>query len=203
MLRVALTGGIATGKTHVLDRFHALGVPTLDADRLARDAVNPGEPAWHAVVQRFGRDIVQDDESLDRKALAATVFGDIGARRDLEAIVHPVVHAAIDDWSDDLARRGVSLIAVVDIPLLFESGRAGDFDRVVVTYCVPERQLARVQHRDGLTAHEAAQRIEAQWPSARKVEHADYVIDTQGSLAQTDRQVEEIYGRLVADARRA
>lgn len=203
MLRVALTGGIATGKTYVLGRLAALGVPTIDADRLAREALDPGRPGWQAVVRRFGPAITDADGVIDRRALAAIVFQDAKARHALEAIVHPIVQEAIAGWFDEIQRRGDAPVAVADIPLLFETGRQGDFDRVVVTRCAPQIQRARVRDRDGAGELEAQQRLDAQWSPALKAAQADYVIDTGGTFENTDRQVDAVYAGLSADARRA
>jgi dephospho-CoA kinase len=201
MLKVALTGGIATGKSYVRGRLAALGAPTLDADRLAREAVAPGSPGFHAVVARFGSDVVAPDGTLDRARLAAIVFADEAARHDLEAIVHPVVYANIEAWLAALAAQAPAPpLAVVDIPLLFETGRAGAFDAVVVVACAPALQVARVIARDGATEAEARRRLAAQWPIEEKVRRADLVIRTDGSFEDTDRQVQEVYAALLRRA---
>ena len=202
-LRVALTGGIATGKTVALARFAALGVPTLDADELARDVVTPGSAACHAVRQRFGPAVLTSNGALDRKALAAVVFNDPIARRDLEAIIHPDVHAQITTWFAALQARGDHPFGIADIPLLYETNHAADFDRVIVTACDPETQVQRVMARAGATEVEARQRLAAQWPTAEKVARADVVIRTDGTLAETDRQVEELYRELMAVTHRS
>jgi len=189
MLKVALTGGIATGKTHVREGFDSLGVPTIDADTLAREVMMPSSPALQAAVQRFGRGILSDDGTLDRRALAAIVFTDEQARKDLEAIVHPAVYAAIAAWFVRLAAKGAPPVAIADVPLLYETGNAGSFDRVIVVSCPPETQLARVMARDGFTEAEARLRLEAQWPIGEKVRRADYVIETSGSFENTQHQV--------------
>lgn len=196
MRRIALTGGIATGKSHVRRTFEALGVPTLDADRLARDAVQPGSPGLRQVVDRFGPAVLGPDGALDRRALGAIVFEDADARRDLEAIIHPIVRAAADRW---LASLPPSVpFAIADIPLLYETGRDRDFDAVIVAACDEGTQLARLMQRDGLTEAEARRRIGAQWPLAEKTRRADYVIRTDGTPEDTDRQVVELYRRLEA-----
>ncbi len=199
-LRVALTGGIATGKTVALARFAALGVPTLDADVLARDVVTPGSAALDAVRQRFGLAVLTSNGALDRKALAAIVFNDPIARRDLEAIIHPHVSAQITTWFAALQARGDHPFGIADIPLLYETNRAADFDRVIVTACDPETQVQRVMARAGATEAEARQRLAAQRPTAEKVARADLVIRTDGTLADTDRQVEELYRELMASS---
>jgi dephospho-CoA kinase len=196
LLRVALTGGIATGKSYVRARVAGHGIPTLDADTLARDAVAPGSSGLAEAVARFGERILAPDGGLDRKALAATVFADPQARADLEAIVHPRVREATGTWLDRLAVAGESL-AIVDIPLLFEAGRDRDFDRVIVTSCPRSQQVARVVERDGLTPSQADARIDAQLPTDEKVRRADFVIDTGGTYGDTNRQIDRVVEKLL------
>jgi dephospho-CoA kinase len=196
LLTVALTGGIATGKSHVLRHLAARGVPTIDADILARDVVAPGTPALRAIVARFGEGMRDASGGLNRRALADLVFADAEARRNLEAIVHPAVYAAIADWLARLDAAGQHRLAVADIPLLYETGHEGDFDRVIVTRCEPARQIARLQARDGLSEAEARARLAAQWPVAEKAARAHYVIDTNGPVAETDAQVDAVLARL-------
>jgi dephospho-CoA kinase len=200
VLRVGLTGGIATGKSYVTARLQAAGLPTIDADRLARDAVAPDSPGLRAVAARFGSAVLTPAGALDRAALGALVFADPDARADLEAIVHPEVRRRIAEWQDELARGGYRGPLVADIPLLFETGRAGDFDVVVVVACDPARQRARVMARDGLSEGAADQRLAAQWPIGEKVARADYVVKTDGTFADTDAQVEVLIERLRASA---
>ena len=196
LLRVALTGGIATGKTYVRTRLASHGIPTLDADTLARDAVAVGSGGLAAVIARFGPAILQADGSLNRKALGGIVFADPQARADLEAIVHPRVREATAAWLDRLAQSGEAL-AIVDIPLLFETGREREFDRVIVTNCPRGQQLARVVERDGLTAADAEARIDAQAPAEDKVRQADFVIDTGGTYGDTNRQIDRVVEKLL------
>ena len=194
MVRVALTGGIATGKTTVLRRLQAHGVAVIDADVLARDAVAPGSAGQRAVEGRFGRAVVGPGGHVDRQALGRIVFADRAARADLEAIIHPAVYQAIERWFAGLPAG--TPVAVADIPLLFETGRAADFDRVVVAACPPAQQVERVMARDGITEAEARARVAAQWPIDRKVERADYVIWTTGTLQETERQVDAVLDAL-------
>ena len=200
MMRVALTGGIATGKSDVLARFAARGVPTVDADRLAREAVEPGRPAWKALRTRFDAALFTPDGALDRRRAAALVFDDAAARADLEAIVHPHVRAAIDAWFASLAAAAAAPFGIADIPLLFETDRAGAFDRVVVTACDAETQLARLARRDGLSPAAGRKRLAAQLPTAVKAARADFVVQTGGSFDDTERQVESIYRTLAGAA---
>ncbi|AMY10928.1 Dephospho-CoA kinase [Luteitalea pratensis] len=200
VLRVGLTGGIATGKSYVTRRLDEVGLPTIDADRLAREAVAPGSPGLRAVVNRFGRDILTEGGALDRAKLGSLVFRDATARTDLEALIHPEVRRRIAEWQAGLVKNGYRGPLIADIPLLFETGRAGDFDAVVVVACDPARQKARLIERDGLSDVEAGQRIAAQWPIAEKVRGADYVVRTDGTFEDTDAQVAELVTQLRASA---
>ena len=194
--RIALTGGIATGKSYVRTRLEALGVPTIDADRLAHAAIAPGTPGLAAVVARFGTGVLEADRQVNRAALGAIVFADDGARRDLEAIIHPVVRRAIDEWYASLPPD--TPFAVAEIPLLYENGRDRDFAAVVVAACHPERQVERLMARAGLDAEAAQRRIAAQWPIAEKVRRAAYVVRTDGSYADTDAQIVAVHAALLA-----
>lgn len=199
MIRAALTGGIATGKSYTLSRFATLaGVSVVDADQLAREAVAPGSPGLQAVVQRFGPEILRPDATLDRAALGRLVFADPAARADLEAIVHPEVYRRINHWSASLPAS--TRVAIADIPLLYETGHRYDFERVIVCACSPAEQVRRIMARDGLSDAEARARLAAQWPIEEKVARADYVIRTDGSHAETDRQVRTVFEALNADA---
>lgn len=198
MLRVALTGGIATGKSLSLAHFAALGVPVVDADVLARQIVAPGSPALAAVRARFGAPILAADGSLDRAALGRIVFSDRAARADLEAIVHPAVYRRIGEWFFTLPPG--TTVAIADIPLLFETGHTPDFHRVIVCACAPAEQLRRLMARDRLSEAEARARLNAQWPINEKVARADYVISTDGTMADTEAQVRTVYARLKAES---
>lgn len=195
LLRVGLTGGIATGKSFCLRRFADLGAPTLDADIVARAVVAPGTPGFAAVVSRFGADVVTADGSLDRPALARIVFADTAARHDLEAIVHPAVYAETVHWFASERDRGAT-IAIADIPLLYETGRVDRVDRIVVAYCPPEVQKQRLIARSGLLPDDAQRRIDAQLPIDEKRQRADFVIDTSGAFADTLREVDRVWHAL-------
>jgi dephospho-CoA kinase len=196
MLRVALTGGIGTGKSYVADRLATAGIPVVDADRLAREAVAPGTPALAAIAARFGPAVLDGRGALHRDGLAAIVFADPRAREDLEAIVHPAVRRGIDAFFAGLPP--LTELAVADIPLLFETNRAADFDAVVVAACPPEMQVARVMARDGVAEEAVRQRMAAQLPIEAKVQRADYVIDTSGSFLDTDAAVDRVLDQLRA-----
>jgi dephospho-CoA kinase len=190
-----LTGGIATGKSYVRARFESLGVPTIDADLLAREAVAPGSEGLAAVARRFGSGVLDAAGALDRQALARIVFADPAARRDLEGIVHPFVRRRADEWFRSLDPKRVPF-AVADIPLLFETGGQGAYDAVVVTACDPEAQVRRIVARDRVSESEARQRLAAQLPIDEKVLRADFVIRTDGTHEETDRQVRDVITRL-------
>jgi dephospho-CoA kinase len=192
---VALTGGIATGKSYCLGRFAAHGVPTIDADVLAREAVAAGTPGLAAVAERFGAGVLAADGTLDRPALGRIVFGDTKARAALEAIIHPEVYRRIREWFANLPAG--AHIAMADIPLVFETGHNHDFDEVVVAACDPEEQVRRVMARDGLSDAEARARLTAQWPIEEKAKRANRVIWTDRGFAETDRQITDTYTALL------
>jgi dephospho-CoA kinase len=190
MLRVALTGGIATGKSYVLDRLRKRGVPCLDADSLVHGVEAAGTEATAAIAARFGSDVLAADGSVDRAKLGPIVFADRAARRELEAIVHPAVYRAIAAGLRAFELVGDYVFAVVDVPLLYETGAETNFDKVIVTACPPEVQLARLLER-GLSEASARQRLAAQWPTDQKVERADFVIRTDGTFENTNLQIDE------------
>lgn len=199
-LRIALTGGIASGKSVCLATFKGLGAQIIDADQLARDAVAPGSPGLAAVIDRFGPSVQHADGSLNRQALAALIFTSgrsMDARQELEEIIHPRVYAAIERWFAALQAP----IGIADIPLLYETGRSGDFDAVVVASCRADQQLARLMARDGLSEADARARLAAQWPLADKAAHADYVIDTSGTLSETEQRTKAVWEKLSAAIR--
>jgi dephospho-CoA kinase len=195
MLKVALTGGIATGKSHVLEQFRRHGVPCLDADTLAHGVESAGTEATAAIAARFGPDIVTADGAVDRAKLGPLVFKDAAARRDLEAIVHPAVYRAIAAGLRAFALVGDYPFAVVDVPLLYETGAEKDFDRVIVVACEPATQIARLVLR-GMSDEAARQRLAAQWPTDEKQARADFVITTDGTFDDTNQQIDAVYGKL-------
>jgi dephospho-CoA kinase len=195
MLRVALTGGIATGKSYVLDQFRRRGVPCLDSDALVHGIEAAGTESTHAIAARFGAQVIAADGAVDRRALATIVFADAAARRDLEAIVHPAVYRAIAAGLRAFELTEHPALAVVDIPLLYESGHASDFDKVIATMCPPDMQVARLLER-GMSEKDARQRIAAQLPAADKSARADFVVRTDGGFAETDRQVDALFRTL-------
>ena len=179
------------GKSYVLDRFRRAGVPCLDSDALAHGVEAPGTEATAAIAARFGRDVLAGDGSVDRAKLGPVVFADPAARRDLEAIVHPAVFRAIEAGLRGFELTGGGPFVVVDVPLLYETGAAVRFDRVIVTICAEPAQIERLRAR-GLSEAAARQRLAAQLRTADKAARADYVIRTDGTFEETDRQVDEI-----------
>ena len=196
MIKVALTGGIATGKSHVLRHLRDRGIPALDADDLVHDGMRPETSITQAIALEFGTGVLNSDGSVDRALLGAKVFADPDARLRLEAIVHPSVYETICKWFE--AANGT--IGVVSIPLLYETHHETDFDVVVVTVCKPEQQLQRIMER-GLSEEEARLRMAAQIPTEDKALRADYVISTSGSTSETDAQVDDLLIELAKRAR--
>ena len=194
MVKIALTGGAATGKSYVLEQLRRAGVPTLVADDLAHGVTAAGTEATAAIAARFGADVLAPDGSVNREVLGPVVFADAAARRELEAIDHPAVYRAIEAGLRAFEKSG-DAVAVVEIPLLYESGHAQDFDRVIVTACSPETQLARLVER-GISEGRARQVLAAQKPTAEKAAQADYVIQTGGAKAETDLQVRALIQQL-------
>ncbi len=188
MRRVALTGGIATGKSTVAATLRARGVPVVDSDRLARDAVAPGSDGLAEVVARFGAAVLHPTGALDRAALGRRVFADGTARRDLERIVHPRVRTGVAAFF--AAAAGPA--AVAEIPLVYETGWFTAFETVVVAACHPRIQVERLRTRDGLDDAAIAARLAAQWPIEDKVRLADGVLRTDGTLEQTARAAEAL-----------
>ena len=180
--RIGLTGGIASGKSSVGQWLKGQGIPVLDADLYARQALAPGQAASHAVMARYGNEVISagsDPEAaeLDREALGAIVFSDPTQRQWLEELVHPLVR---QEFESNLNRLVSEPIVVLMIPLLFEAGLDSLCTEVWVVNCSPQQQLKRLIKRNGLTAEEADRRIQSQWPLAKKVGLADQVIDNSG-----------------------
>jgi dephospho-CoA kinase len=195
MLRLGLTGGIATGKTAVAAMLREIGFDVIDADSIARQLIEPGPPAYHEVVREFGNAILDADGHVNRASLAALVFADPAKLARLNAILHPrvegLIHRQFDEWSSDGSRTA----AFVEAALLVEAGYHQKLDGLVVTWCRPEQQLERLRAR-GLTDEDARRRIAAQLPEAEKLRHATEKIDCSGSLEDTRAQVEALAAKL-------
>jgi dephospho-CoA kinase len=195
MLRVGLTGGIASGKSVVAKMMRELGLHVLDADALAHHLIEPGQPAYDEVVREFGREILRPDGHVDRKKLGEIVFRDPARRERLDRIVHPRVIEARERELIELELATPRGIAVIEAALLVEVGYHKKLDRLIVSSCRPEQQMERLLAR-GLTKEEAQQRIAAQLPMAEKLRVADDVVDCSGTLEETQRQVEALVARL-------
>ena len=197
MLTVGLTGGIAVGKSTVMQTFAALGAVCFDADAIARSVVEPGRPALAAVVEAFGRSVLSPDGSLDRAALGEIVFGDPERRRELEAILHPPIIAEQDRLIAEVRATKPDAIVIVDAALMIESGGYRRFDLLVVVHCAPEVQRQRLMARNGIAPEEADRRIAAQMPQDEKLKYATLAIDTGGTLDDTRQRTEAAWRELV------
>ena len=201
MLRVGLTGSIGVGKSFVGSVFVELGCRLLDADDIAREIVLPGSEGLKNIVNEFGPDVLRFDGALDRKALASIVFADEQKRQLLNAILHPRIIERQDEilrgWELDTPDG----IAIVNAALMIESGGYKRFDKLVVVHCRPEVQLERLMLRDGLSLHEAQERINSQMPQSEKQKYADYLIDTSDGFELTRQRTTEVYSQLSRIAR--
>lgn len=196
MIRVGLTGGIASGKSTVAELLAERGALIIDADRLAREVVEPGTPALAAIAARFGPEILAGGQ-VDRAALGRLVFADPGARRDLEAIVHPAVRARAAELE---AVAEPDAVVVHVIPLLVETGQQDAFDLVVVVDADPEIQFRRLASRNGFDRDQAAARIGAQAGREERLAAADVVIDNSGDRDRLAEQVDALWSRLSRSA---
>ncbi len=201
MLKVGLTGGLATGKTHVANTLARLGCRVLSADQLGHEVLLPGAEAYDDVVREFGSSILGSDGRIDRRALAAEVFDRPERLEKLNSLVHPHVIRREEQWLAQLAAGEPSAIAVVEAAILIETGSYKRFDRLILTICPPETQIRRHMERSGETEAEARSRVARQMPLEAKRRYADYVIDTSGSREDTDRQVGEVFRKLEQEAR--
>ena len=198
-LLVGLTGGIGTGKSTVSRMFRDLGSLIIDADLLAREVVEPGEPAYEKIVAEFGKRILEPDGRIDRRKLGALVFGDEAKRKRLEALTHPEIRSRYAGILKELTVQRFDGIVIFDAALLVEAGGARNMDRLVVVSADEAAQRKRLMVRDDISEEEAAQRIRSQMPLAEKIKQAHYVIDNLGSHEATERQVKEVHERLLAD----
>ena len=200
MLKVGLTGGIASGKSVVGEMFAAVGVHVIQADVIAHRLMQPGETVYKQVVEHFGSGILNPDRVINRAKLAEAVFGDSPRVEELNRIVHPVVVAEQDRWMEEVGRADARAIAMVEAALILEAGAEDRFDCLVVVTCRPEQRAKRWAQRLHLdeesARREVTRRMAAQWPDEDKIKAADYVIDNSGSLDQTERQVREVFAQL-------
>ncbi len=196
MLRVGLTGGIATGKTTVGLMLVELGCHLIDSDRITHELFEPGQPVHREVVAAFGTSAAGPDGRINRSVLGGIVFGDPEARATLNAIVHPAVIERQQAWLKEMEAADPPGIAIVDAALMIEVGTYKNYDKVIVVTCAPEIQKQRLRLRSGLSEEEIERRIASQMPMPEKVKHADFVIDNSGDRAQTRRQVQEVNSKL-------
>ena len=201
MLKVGLTGSIAVGKSFVANVFAELGARVIDADQTAREVVAPGTAGLAAIAEAFGNEILAADGSLDRARLGEIVFADESKRQLLNGITHPLVWAAQDERLRQWEAEDPCGVAIVDAALMIESGGYRRFEKLLVVYCQPAIQLARLTQRNNLSQAEAEQRIAAQMPQEEKKRYADYLLDTSQGFADTRRQVAQLYAELKELAR--
>ncbi|WP_202889894.1 dephospho-CoA kinase [Actinopolymorpha rutila] len=195
-MRVGLTGGIGSGKSEVARRLAAHGAVVIDADRLAREVVAPGSDGLAAVVEAFGEEVLGPDGALDRPALGRLVFADVGARRRLEAIIHPRVRARAAELERAAVAADPDAVVVHDIPLLVETGQQGGFDEVIVVDVPEEVQTDRLTRVRGISVDDARARAGAQASRDERRAAATMVVDNSGSLTELDARVEELWRRL-------
>jgi len=216
MLKVGLTGGIASGKSAVGEMFVALGAHLVQADRIAHSLMQPGEPVYNDVVRHFGREILNADGSVNRARLAELAFGpaaDAGSEEgrggsrieELNRIVHPVVIRSQDAWMQEVGRQDPHAVAIVEAALILEAGAGKSFDRLVVVTCSAEQRASRFAARQKIdleaARNEVERRMAAQLPDGEKIKAADYVIDNSRSLEDTRGQVEQVWEKLRGEAR--
>lgn len=196
MLKIGLTGSIAVGKTFVTEIFRELGCFVLDADKTAREVVEPGTIGIRLIIENFGAGVLNVDGSLNRAALGAIVFADAKRRELLNSIIHPLVLAAQDEWMRRVEAGNPEAIVIIDAALMIESGGFKRFDKIIVVWCEPKVQIRRLMNRNNLTRVEAERRIAAQMPQEEKKKYADFLIDTSGGFEDARKQVEAIYRKL-------
>jgi dephospho-CoA kinase len=210
MLKVGLTGGIASGKSVVGEMLVALGAHLVQADRIAHQLMLPGQPVYNEVVRHFGGAILNPDLSVNRAKLAEAAFGSTASStassriQELNRIVHPAVIRSQDEWMEEMGRQDPHAVAIVEAALIIEAGAAKRFDRLIVVTCSDEQRVARFAARQKLdldaARKEVARRMAAQLPEAEKIRVADYVIDNSGSLDQTRAQVQQVWAKLPSDS---
>lgn len=195
---IGITGGIASGSSLVAGIFRDLGAVIVEADKIAREAVQPGTEVYRKIVEAFGKDIVLPDGNLDRRRLGAIVFKDPAARRRLNVLTHPEIRRRIHSEVEQTAARQPDAVVMVDVPLLLDTTgpEAFDLDGVIVVVATPEQQIDRLMARDNLTREEAGYRLAAQRPVAEKAAEADWVIDNTGTVEDTRRQVDVLWSEI-------
>ncbi|MBE0659052.1 MAG: dephospho-CoA kinase [Bryobacteraceae bacterium] len=196
MLRVGLTGGLATGKSHVGAYLEQMGCRLLKADELGHKALLRGGAAFEAVGSHFGAGVLDDAGEIDRKTLGALVFADPEKLAALNSIIHPVVIGAEEEWFEGVSTVDSEGIAVVEAAILIETGSYKRFDRIILTVCTREQQIERAIKRDGLSREEVEARLMRQMSLAEKRKFADYVVDTSGDKLATQLETRRVYEEL-------
>ena len=203
MLKIGLTGGIASGKSLVTQMFTQMGAHAIDADEIAHELMRPGEAVYEAVVQSFGREILNEDQTVNRARLAEIAFDKRKPRiYELNRIVHPGVIARQERWMEEIRQREPDAIVMLEAALLLEAGLRKRFDAIIVVTCKPQQRAERWAERFHLDLEsaraEVTRRMMAQAPDEAKIQAADYVIDNSGSVEQTRTQVAQVYDSLLA-----
>jgi len=196
MILVGLTGGVATGKSTVAKMFKQCGAAVINADLLARQVVEPGKPAWRAIVKLFGRTVLNQDRSLDRQTLGSIVFHNPKKRRQLERIIHPRVAREQQRLVHRIAKRRPHAVVIYEVPLLFEAGVDKRVDKIIVVTVDRNTQIARLSKRNGLSRAEALRRIRSQMPLAKKIQQADHVLNGTLSRPSLRKQVDQLFNSL-------
>ncbi|MCL2760370.1 MAG: dephospho-CoA kinase [Desulfuromonadales bacterium] len=191
MKKIGLTGGIASGKSTVAEMLQTAGIPVIDADELSREVVQPGSPCLNRIIAEFGNDILNNDETLNRKALAGIIFGDQERRKTLESILHPAIASLASEKLHELEDSGKP-VAVYMAPLLIEAGIYKNMDEIWVVYVNKKTQLKRLVSRDNLSIAEAEMRLSSQMPMEEKIKYGKIIIDNNGDIAGLKQQIEEI-----------
>jgi dephospho-CoA kinase len=192
MILVGLTGGVATGKSTVAKMFKQCGAAVINADLLARQAVEPDKPAWRAIVKQFGKTVLNQDRSLDRQALGSIVFHNPKKRRQLERIIHPRVAREQQRLVRRIAKGKPRAVVIYEVPLLFEVGVDKRVDKTIVVTADRKTQIARLKKRNGLSGAEAIRRIRSQMPLAKKIQRADHVLNGTLHRPSLRRQVGQL-----------
>jgi len=200
MLLVALTGGIASGKSIIAGVFEELGCYIHHADAVAHELMEPRKPEWEAVVRHFGRQILNSDETVDRKKLGAIIFAQESERLFLNKLLHPLVMKKKREIIDRLNKEGRYKIFVSEAALTIEAGYAGFFDKIIVAHCPREIQIERLMARDHINRDEALKKIGSQMPPEDKLPYADYIIDTSGTIESTIEQSGKVFRSLMQDS---
>lgn len=200
MLKVGLTGGIASGKSTVSRMFEELGCKVIDSDRVTRQLFEVGNPVNKLVAEAFGPSVVASDGSIDRRVLGEMVFNNPELRQKLNSLVHPAIKERQSEFLARVAAEDPHAIGIVEAALIIEAGTYKNYDKVIVVTCPPEVQRQRLQERSNLTPEQIESRIASQMSMEEKVRFADFVIDNSGDIGRTRRQVREIYGKLRAMA---